>query len=302
MFKQTCEIVSNVKVAPGHWVLTLRSPAIAKAAKPGQFVQILCADGSLDPLLGRPFSFLTAAAQDFSILYHVVGKGTELLSKTEKGEVLRVLGPLGNGFDVGAGLKPAPTGAKQLILVGGGVGIPPLLHLAQALVKAKPAFKKNVHVMLGARNKSLLLCEADFKKLGVNLVLTTDDGSKGKKGLVTGLLAEFLKKSDASKTRVFTCGPTPMLKAVSALAVQAKVPCEISVEVPMACGFGACLGCAIKVKSRATCATEGSAKLPARLHPEEPRPSGDEGSKADYRFAIACTEGPVFSASELVWD
>ena len=266
MPKQLCQVVENKIVAPGHWVLKLRSALIAKEALPGQFIQILCADGSHDPLLPRPFSFLDAQAGHFTILYHVVGKGTELLSKIKKRDTLRVLGPLGNGFSMNT--DPAET----RLLVGGGVGIPPLYHLARTWVDKKVTAKKDIHVFLGARNKSLLLCEKDFAKLGVTLHLATDDGSKGQKGFVTEPFQKFL--SSRVKSRVYTCGPTPMLKAVSALALKYKVACEVSVEVPMACGFGACLGCAVKV------------------HDE----------KGQDRFAIACTEGPVFQGSELVWE
>ena len=266
MFNQTCALLENKKVAPGHWVMKLRSKSIAKAAKPGQFVQILCADGSCDPLLPRPFSFLNAKEDVFSILYHTVGQGTEFLSKRTKGSSLNVLGPLGNGFL----LKASPN----ILLVGGGVGIPPLYHAAESLVRMDPGIKKSIHVFLGARNRSLLLCEKEFKKLGVNLFLATNDGSKGRKGFVTEIFTAQLKNMDAAKTRVHTCGPTAMLKAVSDISVRAKVACEVSVEVPMACGFGACLGCALKVKK----------------------------NEKEHRFAIACTEGPVFQASEILWE
>ncbi len=275
MVREKCTILENKKVAPGHYVLKLASPRISKAARPGQFVQIVCAD-SHDPLLPRPFSFLTTSKKDFSILYQVVGNGTKILSRTIKGEWLWILGPLGNGFTVGAGLVPARATtrvAPTIVLVGGGVGIPPLYHLAQALLQSKVS-KKDIHVFLGARNKSLLLCEKDFKKLGVNLKIATDDDSKGRKGFVTALLEDFLKDHGPRAVKIYTCGPTPMLKAVSLVSKKQAVPCEVSVEVPMACGFGACLGCAIKVKSQ----------------------------NSKYRFAIACTEGPVFQAGDIVWE
>ena len=189
----------------------------------------------------------------------------------------------------------------MMVLVGGGVGIPPLYHLAETVLKNKAAKKENIHVFLGARTRSLLLCEKEFKKLGCSVSIATNDGSKGTKGLITALLENFLRPpASGLRPRIYTCGPTPMLKAVSVLSEKFKVPCEVSVEVPMACGFGACLGCAIKVNSRPTCEIEGSAKLATRIHPEKPRPSGDEGS--NYRYAIACTEGPVFNASEIIWD
>ena len=277
--KETCAVLDNKKVAPGHWVLKLRSRSIAKAARPGQFVQVLCADDSFDPLLPRPFSFLSARNDAFTILHQVVGKGTELLSKKKKGDTVRILGPLGNGF--------TPSSRGHVALAGGGVGIPPLYHLAESLVKANASMKKKIHVFLGARDKTLLLCEKDFQKLGVNVKVATDDGSKGQKGYVTALLEEFLKNNRASSSQIHTCGPTPMLKAVSALAGKFNVPCEVSVEVPMACGFGACLGCAIKVCSDTK--TDG------------PRVVGAPKNE-NFRFAIACTEGPVFKAEDILWD
>lgn len=269
MFKQSCTVLDNKKVAPRHWVLELRSRQIAKSARPGQFVQILCADDFREPLLPRPFSFLKVRTGVFSILYQIVGKGTELLSKKKKGESLRVLGPLGNGF----ALKSSITG-NDIILVGGGVGIPPLYHLAETMIKNKMAPKNRIKVLLGARNKSFLLCEKEFIKLGLNVSVATDNGTQGHHGFITELLNHSLLSSISHlPSRIFSCGPTPMLKTVSLLAQKFKAPCEVSVEVPMACGFGACLGCAIKVSS-----------------------------ETGYRFAVACTEGPVFQAQDLVWD
>ncbi len=287
MFRQKCAVIANQKMtAPGHFILKLRNPLISSKARPGQFVQILCAD-TTDPLLPRPFSFLTAGAKDFSILYQVVGKGTELLSRKKKGDAVWAVGPLGNGFTL--------AGSKDLfrsLLVGGGVGIPPLVHLAEELLKKKVK-KENIHVFLGARNKSLLLCEKDFKKLGVYLHIATDDGSKGSKGFVTKILEEFI----SSDLKIFTCGPTPMLKAVSAVAHKHKIPCEVSVEEPMACGFGACLGCAIKVKNQGDRRRETGYKntypVSRILSPEYP--------SSECRFAIACTEGPVFNSEDIVW-
>ena len=264
MFREHCEVLKNERVTPGHYALKLKNPRIAKAALPGQFVQVMCSDSS-EPLLPRPFSFLTADAQTLSLLYQVVGKGTEILSRVKEGGKLWVTGPLGNGFSLSAGRHSAAA------LVGGGVGIPPLYHLAQTLLKSKIFSRQNIHVFLGARNRSLLLCEKDFKKLGVHLEVATDDGSKGQKGYVTSILENFLK--NAAAVRVYACGPTPMLRAVSKVSAHHKTSCEVSVEVPMACGFGACIGCAIKVKHEAA-----------------------------HRYAIACCEGPVFKSTEIIWE
>ncbi len=245
-------------------------------------MQILCAD-SFDPLLPRPFSFLTVSKKDFSILYQVVGKGTKILSQIAAGDALWIVGPLGNGFTIKDSRQKTvdrrqekqKTNSSVAVLIGGGVGIPPLYHLVQDFLRLKIFLKENIHVFLGARHKSLLLCEKDFKRLGINLKVATDDGSKGRKGFVTELLEDLLRNDGSLNFGIFTCGPTPMLKAVSIISEKYEVPCEVSVEVPMACGFGACLGCAIKV-------------------------AGND--KNEHRFAIACCEGPVFQAKDILWD
>ena len=303
--------MDNQKIAPGHFILKLQSPLISRKARPGQFVQILCAD-TADPLLPRPFSFLTANLKEFSVLYQVAGRGTDLLSHKEKGDRLWVVGPLGNGFGL-VGSSGFGVRSKKNFLVGGGVGIPPLYHLAQELLKNK-AKKENIHIFLGARNKTLLLCEKEFKKLGVTLHLATDDGSKGKKSYITELLDNFLNTSRPAPARqrssggtrdllqksggsvlrrtrlIYACGPTSMLKAVSKVAHEHGVPCEVSVEVPMACGFGACLGCAVRVRS----------KIVLSPNPEHPTCLPDRQAP-NCRFAIACTEGPVFNSEDVVW-
>ncbi len=284
MYKELCPILENKKVAPGHYVLKLKAASIAKKAQPGQFVQILCSQDSFDPLLPRPFSFLDVDKDVISILYHVVGKGTGILSHLDKGKSISILGPLGNGFTK----KPETIDHRQqtkdkkrkVMMVGGGVGIPPLYHLAKVLIREKIVDKKDIEIYLGARNKSLLLCESDFKKLGVNLFVSTNDGSKGSKGFITQLLSKRLKSIDYSlSSMVYTCGPTVMMKSVALISSEFSVPCQVSVEVPMACGFGACLGCAIKVRS------------------------SESGVRSeDHRYAIACCEGPVFKGTEIVWE
>ncbi len=298
MMNDKCEVLENKLVAPGHFVLTFRSKKIAGSAKPGQFVQIQCGDSSaFDPLLARPFSFFTSRGSEFSILYHVVGKGTGRMSHLRKKDKVSVLGPLGNGFGVGSEL--GARSSELMVLVGGGVGIPPLYHLAETVLKNKKMKKGNIHVFLGARNKSLLLCEKDFKNLGVSLSVATDDGSRGFKGFVTSLLISFLRPPTSDlRACIYTCGPTPMLKAVSRVSGEFLTPCEVAVEVPMACGFGACLGCAIKVKNQKSVVS--SQKSAGKM------PNSDYRlpitNSLDYRFAIACTEGPVFQGSDILWD
>ncbi len=303
MTSELCEVLENRSVAPGHYVLKLRSRNIAKSAKPGQFVQIQCGDG--DPLLPRPFSFFTSHGTEFSILYQVVGKGTKRMSRWKKKEKVSVLGPLGNGFTTSSELGARSSETK--ILVGGGVGIPPLYHLAEAALKNKTTKKENIHVFLGARTKSLLLCEKDFKKLGVNLSVATNDGSKGLKGFVTSLLTSFLRPPTSDlRACIYTCGPTPMLKAVSRIAQETLTPCEVSVEVPMACGFGACLGCAIKIRTiddrRKTIAGKDNGQKGGLSSQGGSLSSMVYGLSSSFRYAIACTEGPVFQSKDILWD
>ena len=293
------KILSNKKIAEGHYVIVFESPRITKSAKPGQFVQIMTDDGC-DPLLPRPFSFLDVDGKCFRILYQVVGKGTTLLSQKKKGESLRVLGPLGNGFNMGAKVKG--QSARKLALVGGGVGIPPLYHLAKVVLKDRRSGigKRDVHVFLGARNRTLLHCESDFRRLGVQLHLATDDGSKGHKGFVTEILNSFLHSSlvpRPSSIKLFTCGPTPMLRAVSEIAVKAGLDCQVSVEEPMPCGFGACIGCAIRVRRQTPDARRQTAN-----RDRFPRLESVVWSlESEYRYAMACSEGPVFNAKDLIW-
>lgn len=261
------QVLENVRTAPGHYRMRLASPRIARTAKPGQFIQITVSEHQ-DPLLPRPFSFLKTGNGWFDYLYQVVGRGTEILSSKKKGDRLTVLGPLGQGWR-------APRSATAVyVLAGGGVGIPPLYHWAETLIQKNKVPASRVRVFLGGRNREMLHCQKDFIRLGLKPVCATDDGSFGFKGRITGVLEPFLTSSDTGRCQVYTCGPTPMLKAVSALGAKHRVPVQVSVEEPMPCGFGVCLGCAIKVSDGA----------------------------GGHRFALSCTEGPVFDACKVIWS
>jgi dihydroorotate dehydrogenase electron transfer subunit len=262
--RERLPVLSNERVAEGHFVIAFASRRIAREARPGQFVQILTEESD-EPLLPRPFSFLDARPGAFRILYQVVGKGTAILARKRKGDALWVLGPLGRGF------TPPRVSSAEVLLVGGGVGIPPLYHFAKERVRGRRASPKNIRVFLGARRKAFLHCEKDFRRLGVALHLATDDGSRGHKGFVTEILDDHLRSGE--RAALFTCGPTAMLRAVSGLALKYDLPCQVSVEEPMPCGFGACLGCAIKVRDG-----------------------------AGFRYAMSCCEGPVFDAREVLWE
>lgn len=300
---ESLTVLENVRTAPGHYRLRLASKRIARLARPGQFVQITVSE-HLDPLLPRPFSFLEVGNGWFDILYQVVGRGTEILSRKKKGDALTVLGPLGHGWEL-----PARASDVTHVLVGGGVGIPPLYHWSQELLRKKKTSASRIRVFLGGRSKEFLHCEKEFTKLGVKPAVATDDGSHGYKGFVTNPLSDYLASvaapaaeacsargefsrrqprtvraaahasaaGAAARIQVYACGPTPMLKAVSAVAAKHGVSCQVSVEEPMPCGFGVCLGCAIKVKD-------------------------EKSDCGGHRFALSCSEGPVFDARQVIWS
>lgn len=262
-----CQIVTKIdnveKITDDIIRLTFIAPDIAHKAVPGQFVMVRTGK-ELDPLLRRPFSIHRLGDNgSLQILFKVVGKGTRLLSSMTKGQHLDVVGPLGKGFTIGEGEK---------CIVGGGMGIAPLLFLAQGLLKKNTP--DNIKIMLGARTKSEVeMLKNDFTKLGLSVQVATDDGSYGHHGFVTDfLLQEFDQKGN--DVNVLSCGPHPMLKKVATMCSEHNVDCQVSLETMMACGISACLGCAIK-KSRAT---------------------------NELSYFHVCKDGPVFNAGDIVWE
>ena len=235
MHQEQAEIIALRALAPGNFLLTLRAPAIAAVARPGQFIQLRVTTGrSIDPLLARPISIQRACAAtgEVAVLFKVVGRGTALLAAQTPGACLTALGPIGNGFTV-------PETARTVALVGGGVGMPPMFFLADTLRRARPELQLTLYY--GGRTHADLLLLPEWEALGVTLVLATDDGSAGYHGLITAPLREAwqAERSDF----VAACGPKPMLRAVQRLAQSLEIPGQLSLEARMACGVGACLGC-----------------------------------------------------------
>lgn len=199
--------------------------------------------------------------RNIEILYETVGKGTEILSNKKEGDKIDVLGPLGNGFT----LPRATNGEPRAIIIAGGIGAAPLVYLAEELTKKKI---KTI-VLIGAKTKNLILCEKDFKKATPEVYVSTDDGTYGSQGFVSKLFHKILKTTESKfETIVYVCGPYEMLKCIANICQERKFECQVSLEEKMACGIGVCLGCAIKTKS---------------------------GTK------LACKDGPVFNAEELIW-
>jgi len=255
MLQIRVKILYNKKIKGNYFHLVLQAPKITKESLPGQFLNIKVND-AYEPLLRRPLSIHRVKGANIEFLYEVVGRATELLSHRKPGEYLDVIGPLGNGFQLNAKHKTLN------ILVAGGMGVAPLMFLAEKLVKSK------VTVLIGAKTKGQILCDKNFKDLGCEVKIATDDGSRGFKGKITDLLKALPLTMDYKLSTICSCGPGPMLKEISRISKKYNIPAQVSLEEHMACGIGACLGCVVNTK---------------------------EG------FKRVCKEGPVFNADEIIW-
>ncbi|MDD5449350.1 MAG: dihydroorotate dehydrogenase electron transfer subunit [Candidatus Omnitrophica bacterium] len=286
------KISENIRVSGNYFRLKFRSEQLSKTARPGQFIELKVTDG-LEPLLRKPLGIHRIISPNMvEVLYEVIGKGTEALSKRSPGEVLDVIGPLGNGFDLGSRVE----GPGSRVLVAGGIGAAPLVFLAQKLrpLSAKPPEGTIDHrpstlgrplVLIGAKTKDALLCEKEFKDLGCNVSIVTEDGSKGHKGFVTDLLKKVLNTQYSILNTIYTCGPKSMLKAVAHISTKYRTPCQLLLEEYMACGVGVCLGCPIKVKTQYPCLAGRQAIL-----------------NTQYQYKMVCKDGPVFRADEVIWE
>lgn len=252
--QENCKVVSCTHLTGALYELFFEAPAISAAAQPGQFVHIACGEGNL---LRRPISICEVRGDQMRIAFQVKGDGTKWLSARKAGDVLDVLGPLGHGFDY-SGLGERP------VFIGGGIGVPPMLHAMQAAKKAG----MTPSAILGFRDSSAVILEEDFKEVG-EVMICTDNGTYGTHGFVSDLLREHI----ASYTSVCACGPKPMLRALAMLAQEADIPCQVSMEERMGCGIGACLVCACSLK----------------------------GENGETKYGHVCKNGPVFDAKEVEW-
>jgi dihydroorotate dehydrogenase electron transfer subunit len=261
------EVISNVHLSSDYNVLGLAAPGIAELALPGQFVMVKAGRG-IEPLLRRPFSVFEVleargAVIGLSLLSKRIGPSTTLLYEAKPGDHIQCLGPLGRPF--------APvTVPDDAWLVAGGVGLAPFATLARTL----RARHVNVRLYYGARRAAELFYLDMFEEMGVELVLATEDGSRGEHGRVTAPLDRDLKarRTDAS-VMIYACGPEPMLAAVARLAAAYGRPSQVSVERVMGCGLGGCYSCVIRVRT----------------------------ADGKPHFVRACLAGPVFSGDEISW-
>jgi len=254
------KIISNIKLNEKYYLMEIENREFVNSVKPGQFLMVKAQqyDYLYDPLLRRPFGVCDVENGKFKILYILVGKGTNLLSQVKTNTFLEFSEPLGNTFKFDK--------EKYVCLVGGGVGIAPLLFLARELNN----FQIEVDLYYGGKSEDDILLIDEFKKYCKHIDVTTENGKVGKKGVITEVLKENVEKYD----KIYACGPKRMLEATSKLAVLAGTPIEVSLDEKMACGMGACLGCIVYL----------------------------EDSEKNIVQKRCCIEGPVFDGSKIVWE
>ncbi len=333
------EMHSLRRFEPDYFLQRFTSPPLA--FQPGQFVMVK-PSGSLDLFLPRAYSILRVQRLStgsrgkkvnvVEILYKVLGKGTTALSQLRPGDRVDLLGPLGNGYHVAQGVTTA-------ILVAGGIGVPPVVALAERLASSRftvhGSRRKSVGrrssdtdrrssdfdetsassveplsravighrkmvAFVGGKSSTDALCLTDLRKAGAVLHVATEDGSLGHQGLVTDLLESYLRSSghsaelsrslDGHRSTIYACGPHPMLYAVTQIAERFQISCQLSLEAEMACGFGACMGCVIPVKSpelRVESLGQSVNREPSTVN--------------ERRYKLCCKDGPAFDAREIAW-
>ena len=256
-FQETVIVVSQKQIGTGIYDLTIQTKEIAAAAKAGQFVSVYSNDAS--KLLPRPISLcgIDRKAGTLRLVYRVTGEhtGTEEFSRLQAGDTMKIMGPLGNGFTVEKG--------RKAFLIGGGIGVPPMLQLAKEMKDAG----ENFQIVMGYRDAGTFLLN-EFKEQGESFV-ATEDGSVGTKGNVLDAIRENHLDADV----IYACGPTPMLRALKAYAEEQNMTCYVSMEERMACGIGACLACVCN--------------------------STEKDAHSNVKNKRICKEGPVFNAKEV---
>ena len=282
---ESAVIRANDKIFNNYYLLEVEAIGVGKA-RPGQFYMVKIGNGT-DPLLRRPFCLHKTVSDDIiKILYRAGGYGTKLLTKLVKGDTLNVLGPLGNGFIIGGEVK-------RVLLVAGGIGVAPMVALAEEIKRKK----LECVCFIGGRGRDDVLGIHEFKELGFDVHTSTEDGSVGRKGYVTAPLEDYIlkhqmsqKASDLSPSPnplpsreraqdfdglvIYSCGPTPMMQGVAALADRHGIKNYASLEANMACGIGACMGCVVPVIDK------------------------EHGTTV---YKKVCEDGPVFDTDDVAW-
>ena len=257
MHREIAEIIVNEPLGDGHYFMRIHAPKISQSWIPGQFINILPpVKAGRPPILRRPISILGSGQDNLEFVYRVRGCGTEILSKLTKGGTLDITGPLGNGF------KNIPGGQGKHVLIAGGVGAPPVIALAKHLM----SMGLEVDLYQGAQNRNGLIFHENLKTEKLKYICTTEDGSVGRKGLISELLPSNFK----GILCVYACGPIGMLKAIFKWRKGASFKYFVSIETKMGCGVGVCLGCSIPT--------------------------------VDGNYVLACKDGPVLDADLVDWN
>lgn len=271
LYQTNSRIISKKQISERHFLLTFNDEKIADKSFPGQFVMIKIDNGKT--FLRRPFSICSVNRKTFDIIFKVVGVGTKILSEKKVDDVVSIIGPLGNGFPLSPIAYPLFP-----IIVAGGTGVASLLFLANHLSTYQPVIQSIV-VFIGAKTKKDVLFKSEFKKLGCKVIVSTEDGSYGSKGLVSDIFTDHLTIQPSNHLiTVYACGPKPMLKKIAETCNKKKIKCYVSLEEQMACGVGACMGCIVKVKGE-------------RL----------KVKNKGFEYKRVCKDGPVFVSEEIVW-
>ncbi len=264
------EVLNNEEVAPQYFLMKIGLSVAFGEPLPGQFIMIRIA-GLTEPFLGRPISIYSyrpgKSSVEIELLFRVVGKGTQILAGLIAGSQVEVHGPLGGSYEI----YPEK---ENIVFIAGGIGVAPLSLLAQYLCETAGVKSGQMNFYLGARTAKEIVGLDRLASLCYYLQTCTDDGTQGRKAQVTRAFQKDMKKYDPARTAVYACGPRAMMKALKGILTNSGFHCQVSLEERMACGTGACMGCAVAIR--------------------------DKSGNAAYRRV--CTDGPVFDLADVVWE
>jgi dihydroorotate dehydrogenase electron transfer subunit len=264
------EISGNEEIQEDCFLMKVKVASSFENPMPGQFVMIRIA-GLNDPFLSRPISIYSFSREknycSIELLYSVVGKGTQILAGLIKGSQVEINGPQGNGFEI-SDVK------KNIVFIAGGIGIAPLSLLIENLCRRSDCSPSAMTVYLGFQGASAVVGLDKLKKLCRNITVCTDNGTVGRKGLVTQIFQKDMKKFSSDNTSIYACGPKEMLKSLAKILNKSKFSCQVSLEERMACGTGACMGCAVAIKNQ----------------------------KGVFDYKRVCADGPVFNLQNIIWE
>jgi dihydroorotate dehydrogenase electron transfer subunit len=264
------EITNNEEISKNCFLMQVALPDTVPEPLPGQFVMVRIA-GLIEPFLGRPISIYSftrgRSSCAIELLYRVAGRGTEILAGLIKGSQLEVHGPLGGGFEI------FPE-KKKIVFIAGGIGAAPLSLLAEHLCRHVCWPQEAMTFYLGAQTETEIVGQDKLGKLCYDIRVCTDDGTRGQKSLVTHAFQKDMKEYSPGETAIYACGPKNMMKALALLLKGRRFICQVSLEERMACGTGACMGCAVAVKDK----------------------------KGALAYKRVCSDGPVFNINDVIWD